>query len=34
METQYIKRPGDRAAWLAARKHFVGGSEVAAICGL
>ena len=33
-ETQFIKRPGDRAAWLAARKTFVGGSEVAAICGL
>ena len=33
-QTQYIKRPGERAAWLAARRGFVGGSEVAAICGL
>lgn len=33
-ETQYIKRPGERAAWLAARRGYVGGSEVAAICGL
>lgn len=34
MDTQYIKRPGERAAWLAARKPFVGGSDVAALCGL
>lgn len=33
-QTQFIKRPGDRAPWLAARKRGVGGSEVAAICGL
>ena len=34
METQFIKRPARRADWLAARRGFVGGSEVAAICGL
>lgn len=34
MDTQYIKRPTDRAAWLDARKGFVGGSEVAALCGV
>ena len=34
MDTQYIKRPTDRAAWLDARKGFVGGSDVAALCGL
>ena len=34
MDTQYIKRPTDRAAWLDARKGFIGGSDVAAICGL
>lgn len=33
-ETQFIKRPGDRAAWLDARKGYVGGSEVAALLGL
>jgi putative phage-type endonuclease len=33
-DTQYIKRPTDRADWLAARRGFVGGSEVAALCGL
>lgn len=33
-ETQYIKRPASRSAWLAARRGFIGGSEVAAICGL
>jgi putative phage-type endonuclease len=33
-ETQFIKRPTDRAAWLAARRGFVGGSEVAALFGL
>jgi putative phage-type endonuclease len=32
--TQFIKRPGDRAAWLDARKGYVGGSEVAALLGL
>ena len=34
METQYIRRPTDRAAWLDARKGFVGGSDVGALCGL
>ena len=34
MDTQYIKRPTDRAAWLDARRGFVGGSDVAALCGL
>lgn len=33
-QTQFIKRPADRAAWLDARKGFVGGSDVAALCGL
>ena len=33
-QTQFIKRPTDRAAWLDARKGFVGGSDVAALCGL
>ena len=33
-ETQFTKRPADRAAWLAARRGFIGGSEVAATCGL
>jgi hypothetical protein len=26
-ETQYIKRPGDRAAWLELRRPYVGQSE-------
>jgi putative phage-type endonuclease len=33
-QTQFIKRPQTRAEWLAARKPFVGGSEVAALLGL
>lgn len=33
-ETQFIKRPGDRAAWLAARKPYYGQSQVGAIFNL
>lgn len=32
MDTQYIKRPTDRAAWLETIRPFIGGSEVAALC--
>ena len=31
-ETQFIKRPTDRAAWLETIRPFIGGSEVAALC--
>ena len=31
-QTQFIRRPTDRAAWLDAIRPFIGGSEVAALC--
>lgn len=31
-ETNYIRRPADRAAWLETIRPFIGGSEVAALC--
>ena len=34
METRFIKRPGDRAAWLAARRPYYGQSQVGAIFNL
>ena len=34
MDTQYIKRPGERAAWLAARLPYYGQSQVGAIFNL
>lgn len=33
-ETKFIKRPAARADWLAARRGYVGGSEVAALLNL
>jgi len=33
-ETQYIKRPGDRDAWLELRRPYVGQSEAGVVLGL
>lgn len=34
METQYIKRPPTREAWLDAIRPYIGGSEVQALAGI